>query len=76
MPYVIVVENCIGCGSCVYCCDHGAIDYVDNDKCEIDPSKCDGSCGGKCIEYCPIDDTIVEASKLARYSNFSNGKPT
>ncbi len=76
MPYVIVVENCIGCGSCVYCCDHGAIDYADNDKCEIDPSKCDGSCGGKCIEYCPIDDTIVEASKLPRYSNFSNGRPT
>ncbi len=76
MKYVIVIEKCIGCGSCVYCCDHRAIDYADNDKCVIDQSKCDGSCGGKCVEYCPIDDTIVEASMLPRYSNFSNGRPT
>lgn len=29
----------------------------------IDQTKCDPSCGGKCIEYCPIDDTIVEVTK-------------
>jgi len=59
MKYVIVVEKCIGCGSCVHFCKNEAIDYA-GEICVIDPAKCDGSCGGKCVEYCPIDDTIVE----------------
>ena len=75
MPYVIVIEKCIGCGSCVHFCEKGAIDYLD-EICVIDQAKCDPSCGGACAEYCPIDDTIVEASKLPSYSNVSNGKPT
>ena len=62
MPYVIVVAKCIGCGSCVHFCTCGAIDYLD-EICVIDQTKCDPSCGGKCIEYCPIDDTIVEVTK-------------
>jgi len=60
MKYVIIVEKCIGCGSCVHFCKCKAIDYLD-EICVIDPAKCDDSCGGKCVEYCPIDDTIVEA---------------
>jgi ferredoxin len=59
MAYVIVAKNCIGCGSCVHFCICKAIDYV-GEICEIDQSKCDAACGGACIEYCPIDDTIVE----------------
>ena len=61
MTYIIVAAKCIGCGSCVYVCEHKAIDYF-KEVCVIDPSKCDGSCGGKCTEYCPIDDTIVDQS--------------
>ena len=60
--YMIVVEKCIGCGSCVHFCTCKAIDYLD-EICVIDQSKCDPSCGGKCIEYCPIDDTIVEVTQ-------------
>ncbi len=68
MTYMIVVEKCIGCGSCVHFCVHGAIDYL-AEICVIDPSKCDGSCGGKCIEYCPIDDTIVEVPQSISSQN-------
>jgi ferredoxin len=67
MTYMIVVEKCIGCGSCVHFCEHGAIDYLD-EICVIDSSKCDGSCGGKCVEYCPIDDTIVEVPQEIKQS--------
>lgn len=57
--YIILKEKCIGCGSCVHFCKCKAIEY-EGEICVIDQSKCDASCGGKCIEYCPIDDTIVE----------------
>ncbi len=65
MTYIIIAKKCIGCGSCVHFCKCGAIDYVD-EICVIDQEKCDASCGGKCIEYCPIDDTIVEVKPPAK----------
>jgi ferredoxin len=65
MTYLIVVEKCIGCGSCVHFCKCGAIDYA-GEICVIDQTKCDPSCGGKCAEYCPIDDTIIEEKAEAK----------
>jgi MinD superfamily P-loop ATPase len=56
MTYTIT-DECIVCGSCEPFCKNGAILYNDT-KYVIDESKCD-SCG-TCLEYCPIDDAILE----------------
>ncbi len=61
MPYIIVQEICIQCGSCAPFCKNGAIDWGDNQYL-IDPEKCE-MCG-TCLQYCPIDNTIVKSSDI------------
>ena len=46
-----VTDSCIGCGSCVACCPHGAIDFDANGKAHINESKCQGC--GTCAQCCP-----------------------
>jgi len=54
-----ITDECIMCGSCEPFCKNGAI-QEDDTKYIIDESKCD-SCG-TCLEYCPIDDAIIETA--------------
>ena len=57
MTYIIT-KKCIECGSCESFCKNAAIDVVAGHY-VIDQAKCD-ICG-TCLEYCPIDDAIVES---------------
>jgi ferredoxin len=56
MTYLIT-STCIGCATCAYVCKNEAIDYSEG-LYVIEPSKCD-SCG-TCLEYCLVENTIVE----------------
>lgn len=51
-PFVEDIEACVGCGSCVNICAHGA-PSVTGGKAEIDQNKCVGC--GRCIAACPVD---------------------
>ncbi|EGO62533.1 DUF362 domain-containing protein [Acetonema longum] len=74
-------KACIGCGSCVRICAHGAITITDK-KASIDHSKCVGC--GRCIGVCPVNAIVAawDAShdavnkKMAEYSwAVLNGRP-
>ncbi len=52
-----ITDKCIKCCSCNPFCKNDAI-YEEDDRFQIDEDKCDGC--GTCLEYCPIDDAIVE----------------
>lgn len=58
MAYTIVQEICIQCGSCAPFCKQEAIDWI-NSQYVIDPERCE-MCS-TCLEYCPIDNAIVES---------------
>lgn len=45
-------NKCIGCGSCLRACAHGAPKITDG-KCRIDLDRCVGC--GRCIGECPMD---------------------
>lgn len=48
----VVVETCVGCGTCQRICAHDAIQITEG-KAAIDHSKCVGC--GRCIGVCPTD---------------------
>lgn len=48
----VSASHCIGCGSCVRICAHGA-PSVTNKKASIDIAKCVGC--GRCLGACPVD---------------------
>ncbi len=66
-------EQCIGCGSCVKNCAHGA-PVVEDGKMHIDLSRCLGC--GRCIGVCPTEaiysqedaNSRVLNSKMAEYT--------
>ena len=69
----VKTDKCVGCGSCMRNCAHGAISIVDK-KAVIDRDKCAGC--GRCIGACPFDamayigDSSVEitSKKMAEYA--------
>ena len=69
----VKTDKCVGCGSCMRICAHGAISIVDK-KAVIDRDKCAGC--GRCIGACPFDamayigDSSVEitSKKMAEYA--------
>ncbi len=69
----ILKETCIGCGSCMKSCAHGAISMEDK-KAFIDETKCVGC--GRCIGVCPVDavsnhcdeSNDILNKKIAEYS--------
>ena len=69
----VKTDKCVGCGSCMRNCAHGAISIVDK-KDVIDRDKCAGC--GRCIGACPFDamayigDSSVEitSKKMAEYA--------
>ncbi len=48
----VKTEQCVGCGSCMRICAHGA-PILENGKVHIDHDKCVGC--GRCIAICPKD---------------------
>jgi len=46
-------SRCIGCGSCIKVCAHGAPAIRENGICNIDKEKCVGC--GRCMGVCPVD---------------------
>ena len=78
---VVYEDKCIGCGSCVRACAHGA-PHVINKKMHIDLDKCVGC--GRCIGVCPMDAidaandeiTTILNCKMAEYSKaLVQGRP-
>ena len=69
----VKTDKCVGCGSCMRNCAHGAISIVDK-KAVIDRDKCAGC--GRCIGACHFDamayigDSSVEitSKKMAEYA--------
>ena len=69
----VKTDKCVGCGSCMRNCAHGAISIVDK-KAVIDRDKCAGC--GRCIGACSFDamayigDSSVEitSKKMAEYA--------
>ena len=44
-------SKCMGCGSCMASCPHGAIEFSAEGKAVIDENKCQGC--GTCVQVCP-----------------------
>ncbi|MDP4108578.1 MAG: DUF362 domain-containing protein [Bacillota bacterium] len=67
------LEKCVGCGSCVKNCAHGAV-TVKNRKADVDREKCVGC--GRCVGVCPTDavqpinyvSNDILDKKIAEYS--------
>ncbi|PKN93993.1 MAG: 4Fe-4S ferredoxin [Chloroflexi bacterium HGW-Chloroflexi-6] len=57
MKVYVITKKCCQCGSCAAFCENKAIEWLDREY-AIDQELCDGC--GTCLEYCPIDDAIVE----------------
>lgn len=72
-PVVEDTDGCIGCGSCLRICAHGA-PVIENGKAHIDHHKCVGC--GRCLAVCPKDVIQPSSSssvkslncKMAEYS--------
>jgi ferredoxin len=65
-----ITDDCISCGACEAECDiNNAISESDTTY-VIDASKCTECVGNydsaKCVEVCPIDDTIVNDPKESK----------
>lgn len=44
-------SKCMGCGSCMASCPHGAIEFSAEGKAVINENKCQGC--GTCVQVCP-----------------------
>ncbi len=72
-PVVANTDGCIGCGSCLRICAHGA-PVIENGKARIDHEKCVGC--GRCLAVCPKDVIVSSLGssvqrlncKMAEYS--------
>jgi pyruvate formate lyase activating enzyme len=80
------LSKCVGCGSCIDVCPHGALSFDENDAILIDREKCDAC--GECVEACPegalelvgveisVDELITELMKDQVFYQTSNGGVT
>lgn len=60
-------KRCVGCGSCIRICAHGAPSITDG-KAHIDHTKCVGC--GRCLAVCPKDAIAAAFSKSGEMLNY------
>ncbi|WP_024520704.1 4Fe-4S binding protein [Bradyrhizobium sp. Tv2a-2] len=70
MPFKIISSQCTGCSACEMECPNAAISEK-NGTFAIDAKKCTECIGHfdepQCVAACPVDNTCVIDTSLARY---------